>query len=270
MTDETNNLLMAKEWLTIEETAEYLSDYFGENVSKGDIYHFALKKKILLSVIFKHQLIGQAYKKKSPDSGIYEAEVISSCFIPLEPLKPYTATIEEATKNDITALFATEKNIINPDIFWDRELFIQDEEYYYRVLGDIFDGNTGFLTLCNEEDEDENIGYYVCTPSAIKDFIYSYLSQQPEVKKAENDINTSIDNLLNHPNASEEFKALLLAWQRYWQNADRKDADTHPLNRDISEWLKSQHGVTESKAGVIASILRPEETSKGGRPSQNY
>lgn len=63
-------LLNAKSWLTIEETAEYLSKHFGQEVTKGSIYQYALINKIDLSVISNQRIDATIYEVVADDEEI--------------------------------------------------------------------------------------------------------------------------------------------------------------------------------------------------------
>jgi len=57
------------------------------------------------------------------------------------------------------------------------------------------------------------------------------------------------------------------AARKYWANANRSDATTHPSNKDVAAWLKEK-GLSPSKAEKAASIIRPDWAHVGRKPDQ--
>lgn len=65
---------------------------------------------------------------------------------------------------------------------------------------------------------------------------------------------------------SKNLSLLITASERFWQNADPEEQDTHPINKDIEDWLKDK-GLSERLAGAGASIIRPEWARNGRKPN---
>jgi hypothetical protein len=63
---------------------------------------------------------------------------------------------------------------------------------------------------------------------------------------------------------SEELNLLIQAADRFWKNADPKESDTHPTNKDVAEWLMEQ-GMVSNRAEIGATIIRPKWAAKGRR-----
>lgn len=57
------------------------------------------------------------------------------------------------------------------------------------------------------------------------------------------------------------------AARKYWANANRSDATTHPSNKDVAAWLKEK-GLSQSQAEKAASIIRPDWAHVGRKPDQ--
>lgn len=58
---------------------------------------------------------------------------------------------------------------------------------------------------------------------------------------------------------------LAAAAQRYWVKYDPTDATTAPTNKDVAEWLMTEHKVSQKMADAIASMLRPDGLPTGPR-----
>lgn len=54
-----SKLFKLKEWLTLEETAKYLSNSFGEEVTKADVLRLALDGQLVLSVYFIGNIVAK-------------------------------------------------------------------------------------------------------------------------------------------------------------------------------------------------------------------
>ena len=55
------------------------------------------------------------------------------------------------------------------------------------------------------------------------------------------------------------------AAKRFWLHYDPTDNTTAPTNEEVSNWLKSEYGVSSTLANSIASILRPDGLPTGPR-----
>lgn len=69
-----------------------------------------------------------------------------------------------------------------------------------------------------------------------------------------------------------DIDLLITAWQRHWKGRTEKDGKPYPRNSDVVEWIKDQmddKNFSNNKAEAMASIIRPEWASKGGRPKSS-
>lgn len=66
-----------------------------------------------------------------------------------------------------------------------------------------------------------------------------------------------------HEYISDELKTLNEA-AKLWANADPDDKDTHPTNKQVSDWLKAR-GFSAISAEQGAVIIRPDWATKGRR-----
>jgi hypothetical protein len=69
------------------------------------------------------------------------------------------------------------------------------------------------------------------------------------------------------PWGDHQTKSLVLlakAADKFWKNYDPTDHSTAPTNENVVKWL-IENGVTERKAEIMASLLRPEEIAPGPR-----
>lgn len=64
---------------------------------------------------------------------------------------------------------------------------------------------------------------------------------------------------------TEALGHLDAAAKRFWVNVDPTDNTTAPTNKEVSEWLQSDRGVSRSMADAMASILRPDDLPTGPR-----
>lgn len=55
------------------------------------------------------------------------------------------------------------------------------------------------------------------------------------------------------------------AARQFWSTFDPEQPDTAPTNKDVSEWLVKQFGLSEKMADAIASILRADDLKPGRR-----
>jgi hypothetical protein len=53
------------------------------------------------------------------------------------------------------------------------------------------------------------------------------------------------------------LEALILAWRKYWKNADRHDRSTHPKKDTVKNWLIEQ-GLSDRTADAGATIITPD------------
>lgn len=58
---------------------------------------------------------------------------------------------------------------------------------------------------------------------------------------------------------------LAAAAKEFWTTYDSDKIGTAPLNKDVSDWLQKEHGVTKSMADSIASMLRGDGIRTGPR-----
>ena len=63
---------------------------------------------------------------------------------------------------------------------------------------------------------------------------------------------------------STDIKILIRAAREFWLTADPDDTSTHPINKDVSNWLKEK-GFSDISAQQGATIIRPEWATKGRR-----
>lgn len=66
----------------------------------------------------------------------------------------------------------------------------------------------------------------------------------------------------HHTEALGHLKA---AAQRWWKLYDPTEADTAPTNKQVSEWLQEERGLSQKMAYAIASILRVDGLPTGPR-----
>ena len=66
---------------------------------------------------------------------------------------------------------------------------------------------------------------------------------------------------------STNLKKLNRAAREFWLTADPDDANTHPINEDVAQWLKSK-GFSDISAQQGATIIRPEWATKGRRKNK--
>lgn len=64
---------------------------------------------------------------------------------------------------------------------------------------------------------------------------------------------------------TEALGHLEAAAKRFWVNYDPTDNTTAPTNQDVSEWLRSERGLSRTMADAMASILRPDGLPTGPR-----
>ena len=64
---------------------------------------------------------------------------------------------------------------------------------------------------------------------------------------------------------TEDLGHLEAAAKKWWTNFDPSEPDTAPTNSQVANWLVNERGVSEKKAGSIASILRPASLKPGRR-----
>lgn len=81
-----------------------------------------------------------------------------------------------------------------------------------------------------------------------------------------NQTNTSA-RLKSKHHVSKMLSFLVQASEKFWENAEEGEPDTHPKNIDVEKWL-IERGYSESLARKAATIIRPEWASKG-RPKEN-
>jgi len=55
----------------------------------------------------------------------------------------------------------------------------------------------------------------------------------------------------------KDLQTLILAYKKFWANADPNEKDTWSKNEDVATWLKSQ-GYNKQPAESGASIIRPD------------
>ena len=55
------------------------------------------------------------------------------------------------------------------------------------------------------------------------------------------------------------------AARKFWVNYEPTDATTAPTISEVAKWLQDTHGVSQTKADAIASILRPDDLPTGPR-----
>ena len=68
-------------------------------------------------------------------------------------------------------------------------------------------------------------------------------------------------------NQSEKLALLNDAFRRFWQNADRDDRGTHPINAEIAAWLVA-NGFSKKLADSAATIIRPKWAPTGRKPEE--
>lgn len=64
---------------------------------------------------------------------------------------------------------------------------------------------------------------------------------------------------------TEALGHLEAAARRFWKLYDPADADTAPTNKQVSEWLQKERGLSQKMADAIASILRADGLPTGPR-----
>lgn len=66
----------------------------------------------------------------------------------------------------------------------------------------------------------------------------------------------------HHTEALGHLEAAALRW---WKLYDPAESDTAPTNKQVSEWLQKERGLSQKMADSIASILRPDGLATGPR-----
>lgn len=66
---------------------------------------------------------------------------------------------------------------------------------------------------------------------------------------------------------STNLKHLNRAAREFWSTADQDDANTHPINEEVVQWLKLK-GFSDISAQKGATIIRPEWATKGRRKNK--
>lgn len=59
------------------------------------------------------------------------------------------------------------------------------------------------------------------------------------------------------------LEALVIAWRKYWKNADRSDRSTCPKKDDVEAWLIGQ-GLSQKTASAGATIIKPQWANDKG------
>jgi hypothetical protein len=118
-----------------------------------------------------------------------------------------------------------------------------------------------FGTLWFEIDQDRE---YILIPLPEK-----IESTETTLVKGNSKQNTALSLLNSDADyISDKLKALYLAAQKYWQNADPDDTTTHPLNQDVEKWLIENHQYAKKAAATGATLIRPKWAAKGVRPKE--
>ena len=68
-------------------------------------------------------------------------------------------------------------------------------------------------------------------------------------------------------NQPEKLVHLNNAFRKFWQNADRDDRGTHPINAEIAAWLVA-NGFSKKLADSAATIIRPKWAPTGRKPEE--
>lgn len=62
---------------------------------------------------------------------------------------------------------------------------------------------------------------------------------------------------------SDALAKLNQASSKFWSNADPSDNTTHPLNKDVADWLVKDGGYKKTTADKGATIIRPKWATTG-------
>lgn len=122
------------------------------------------------------------------------------------------------------------------------------------------------LTLIDERPGDRRLRPQPFVPADLLPLLFEGFST-PSVPREGSDTAAGPATAAGRNHVSEKLAMMNQAAKMFWENADRDDRGTHPLNAAVAAWLE-KHGFSPSLAVKAATIIRPEWSPVGRKPEE--
>lgn len=285
-----SKLFKLKQWLTLLDTAKYLTSLFEEEVNEADVLQLVLNGHLKLSVNFvNHAVVRRAkwisigewdelmelhctrgiptedtqrpvlhYENHvAPISGVWDLAMIGAETLDVQQkYQMITGGMQVKLINiDGTFVSSYDGQLYQLQTHYDDNPYANaDTQEKERTKKPLYDPDNYFPSGGLPED-----CVFVVRTTALREFEQS-INDTPTI--TEKTIPTA-----KHANTSDKLQYLNQASLKFWANADRADRTTHPDNKTIEVWL-IDHGYSTTLAAKAATIIRPEWAETGRKPDK--
>lgn len=274
-----SKLLAIREWLTFNEALRYASNRLGEAVSQEDFLSTLSSHETDARIEIKSPFY--VFEPHSEKSGYPYAENITDKDYHDDPdeIEVQGGTYSKSSSNTTIEINFKSHQHLDGMVFFAldfcesslsfifKPIYLPATNYseyggrYYEIIAvrwiDIISSNGTLCAKFSRHHLDKILDAAIGDDKTEQKHELSATSQEKQLTTTER----------NTTNRSNELSYLNQASDKFWANADPDDRTTHPNNDVVAAWLESK-GISPTKAGMAASIIRPEWAGTGRKPEK--